>query len=409
MVAGLAAAASVGGACSSDPEESKIDPCNGALASVCGGSCEATGDCPSGLFCESSACTAECTPTGGECIGGLICSQTGRCVEGLNGFDIGGPDGGGTGSLGGDACTNIDLPFDAVTPSVLILVDQSGSMNDPFGGNNQTRWSVLHDALMNQTNGVVWTLRASGRFGLSLYTSHGGDEGGECPELTNVSLRLNNFNRIENVYGSSGPEGDTPTAESIEAATTLLSDYSEPGPKYIVLVTDGLPDNCEDPDAHDAQSQAMSVAAAGAAHDAGIVLIPMGLSDDIATQGAGPGHLQDLANAGSGLAAGGAQNAKYYVASDDPAELASQFQSIIGNIRDCVFDLGGTVDPELAHLGNVVLDGTKLDFDAPDGWRLATPRQIEVVGDACDLIKSSATNISITFPCDADAVIVDIR
>lgn len=406
--AGLLAAAIFAG-CSESGEESLIRPCEGTLKGQCGSECESTADCPSGLYCSEEGCTADCTRAGNECPNGFVCTGNGLCREGTGGSFLPGGSGGsgadGGGGLG-DACTDIDVPFDAVTPSVLLLVDQSGSMNDAFG--NGTRWSVLYDALMNRMNGVVYTLRAEVRFGLMLYTSDDGFAGGACPMLEEVPLRLGNYVRIQNVYGSAVPAdgGDTPTAEAIEAATTALTGFTEPGPKYVLLVTDGLPDNCEDADAHNAQSQAMSVAAAAAAASAGITLIPMGLSDDIATQGAGPGHLQDLANAGAGMTRG---NAKYYVASDDPDELAQQFQQIIGNVRTCLFDLTGTVDPDQAHLGRVVLDGQPLDLDDPNGWTLKTPRQIEVLGDACDQIQSSASRLTVTFPCDSDAVVVDVR
>jgi hypothetical protein len=127
----------------------------------------------------------------------------------------------------------------------------------------------------------------------------------------------------------------------------------------------------------------------------------MGLSDDIATQGAGPGHLQDLANAGAG-----ADNAPYYVASDDPAALAAQFRDIVGGIRTCTFDLRGEVDPAQAHLGEVTLDNERLMYDDPNGWRLLPGnRQIEIVGSACESILSSASNINIVFPC-GDAIIL---
>lgn len=399
------------GACSEGPGESLVDPCKASLAGLCGQDCSGTDDCPDGLYCADGACTADCTPDEGQCVDGFQCSGDGMCVESFTGFgdDVGGGGNGNGGSGNGslDGCTDLDVPFDETTPSVLILVDQSGSMNEDFGSG--TRWSVLYDALMNQSDGVVYTLSDRVRFGLSLYTSDGGNAGGDCPMLTSVPIALDNYEAIDDVYSEESPRGDTPTAESIEAATQILEDFDEPGPKYILLVTDGLPDNCEDADAHDAESQAMSVAAVQAAHDAGIELIAMGLSDDIATQGAGPGHLQDLANAGAGLPTDGSQDARYYVASDDPDQLSSQFQAIIGGIRTCTFDLAGSVDPALAHLGRVVLDGTALTLDDPDGWELTSPRQIEIVGEACEQIKSSASSLSITFPCDSGAVDIDIR
>jgi hypothetical protein len=351
-------------------------------------------------FCAAGAsCTAD-----GRCIGSGTGGSAGDGVGGsaANGAAAGSGVGGSaasgvggsaaSGALTGDACAPIDVPFGGQTPTVLLLVDRSGSMDENFGGG--TRWSVLYDALMNQNDGVVWSLQSQVRFGLTLYT--GGDT---CPELNEVPIALNNYGAIDAEYGSAGPGGDTPTAESIAAAAATLGSFSEPGPKYILLVTDGLPDTCANPDAHDAQSQAGSVAAARAAYADGISLIPMGLSDDIATQGAGPGHLQDLANAGAGLPAGGPNNAPYYVASDDPAQLSAQFGSIVGGIRTCFFDLRATIEPAQAGLGTVTLDGDELVYEDPNGWRLSNPQQVEILGTACDRILSSADRLSIVFPC----------
>ena len=275
----------IASSCSDSGSGETRAPCETVLKEQCGAPCSAAtqgDDCDAGLHCgPDDTCTADCVAGEIECSGGAVCTEDGRCLETPAGLDgQWEPDGGdGSAASFGDACTDIDVPFDEVVPSVVLLVDQSGSMDQAFGGG--TRWEVLHDALMNTNDGVVWTLQAQVRFGLTLYTSQGGNQGGTCPILTEVGLALNNHSAIEDVYGSAAPERDTPTAESIEAVTDTLSGFGEPGPKLILLVTDGLPDNCDDADAHDATSQAMSVAATEAANQAGIELIPMGLSAKI--------------------------------------------------------------------------------------------------------------------------------
>ena len=50
---------------------------------------------------------------------------------------------GGTG--GGNACQSITITPTRSTPNVMFLVDQSGSMTDPFGGGDN-RWEGLPTA-----------------------------------------------------------------------------------------------------------------------------------------------------------------------------------------------------------------------------------------------------------------------
>ena len=157
---------------------------------------------------------------------------------------------GGTGGSGGpfegDGCVNLNVGFEGRTPTVMLLVDQSGSMDEKFpAGSQTTRWSVLYNALMDPTTGAVKTMEASVRMGLSLYSSNGGSAGGTCPQLTPVPIALNNYNAIDAVYKPAVPAHDTPTGPSIDAVVKVLA--GEPDPKYILLVTDGLPDTCADP------------------------------------------------------------------------------------------------------------------------------------------------------------------
>ena len=81
---------------------------------------------------------------------------------------------GGTGGSGGpfegDGCVNFNVGFEGRTPTVMLLVDQSGSMNDKFPAGSQTsRWSVLYNALMDPTTGAVKAMEGSVRMGLAMY------------------------------------------------------------------------------------------------------------------------------------------------------------------------------------------------------------------------------------------------
>src|SRR5262249_39603559 len=154
---------------------------------------------------------------------------------------------------------------------------QSGSMTENFGGGS--RWSVLHDALVDQNSGIVKTLENEVRFGLSLYTSNGGFNGGACPNLTEVPPALGNYDAIRAVYDPAGPEGDTRGGEATPAVTTELAAVNEDGPKVIVLATDGEPDTCAEPNPQNGQDEA--IAAAQAAFGQGISTYIISVGSDV--------------------------------------------------------------------------------------------------------------------------------
>ncbi len=360
-------------------------PCESKLKASCGKSCGADADCDPGTYCGSDGkCTADCINSS-DCPSGKICTLNGRCISGIQ------LDGGSSDGPKGDGCIDVDVTFEKQIPTVVLLIDQSGSMTDNFGGAG-SRWNVVKSALMNTSTGIVKVLENEVRFGLSLYTSHDGSAGGQCPILTSVlPPALGNYSAINTVYNPAAPEDETPTGESIDEVVKILGPFNEPGPKAIVLATDGEPDTCAQPNPQNGQAQ--SVQAAKDAFAAGISTYIISVGDQVSL-----GHLQDMANAGVGLAVGGAQKAPFYQALDQAA-LVKAFNDIIYGVRPCSFKLDGTVDSAEAGKGSVILDSNALGYQDPDGWDLKAPDEVELHGAACDAIKTGDHSLSITFPC----------
>jgi hypothetical protein len=336
----------------------------------------------------------------------------------------------GTGTRATTGCNNIDVGFEKLVPTVLLLVDESGSMasNKYPPGGADSRWRVLHDALVG-ANGLVQMVTNDVRFGFMGYTGDG--TAATCPILARtqifpVSTDDTALTAIRGIYPEERPnlpyKGETPTGAAIRAAAQTLMAFNEPGPKHILLATDGDPDTCTKPDPQCGQDEAVS--AAEDAFTAGIGTFVIGISDDVANW-----HLQQMANAGAGLevpppdpnfydtcardpavtpkyaATAPAQNAKFYKPTDG-AELAKALATILNGARTCTVTLHGKVVAGKESLGTVTLDGVGLVYLAPDGWRLDDPQTLEILGASCDKIKTTSKLLQVSFPCDS---VTDLR
>jgi len=287
-------------------------------------------------------------------------------------------------------CAEVNVDLDQIYPYVTLLIDQSTSMEQDFGG--VSRWQAVYDTLMASGTGVVHKLQGSVAFGLALYTSHGGSAGGTCPVITGVNHALNNHPAIDAVYAPAAPDDETPTGDSIDVEAAKLKQLAGGGARVIVLATDGEPDTCARPNPQDGQPEA--IAAAQKAFTAGIQTYIISVGNDVSD-----GHLQDMANAGAGLAVGGATNAPFYRALK-PDDLVQAFSKIIHTVQDCRFALKGSINIAFAGQGTVKLDGKLLAFGTQ--WRLIDDHTLELLGDACTtLLDGSKHAVSAAWPCIA--------
>ena len=161
-LAGIAAAVHCG---SSEPlsvfDAGNGDPCETTFKGQCGVACSSDETCAAGLHCAADKkCTADCTPNiRGKCPDGVSCSRRGRC-----GSD---PTEGGLVDGSFDAatdttCAAIDVDVTKVVPTVLLVIDQSSSMEYDFAGANlmppnfpNSRWVKLRESLMDPDGGII--------------------------------------------------------------------------------------------------------------------------------------------------------------------------------------------------------------------------------------------------------------
>jgi len=295
-----------------------------------------------------------------------------------------------TGVMEGESgCADVQVQVEPITPTLVLLVDQSGSMTEDFAG--QTRWEAMYETLMDPDDGVVIGLESTVRFGFTLYSSNDGFEGGECPLLTTVDPALDNYDPIDAVFDPAEPIDETPTGESLAAVAQDLADFQEEGPKGIVLVTDGEPDTCEQPNPQEGQQ--VSLDAATQAFDLGITTYIISVGNEV-----GADHLQEMANVGVGKDPDDPMPAPYYQALD-AQQLVDAFEEIIGSFVSCDLIINGVVDlEEAACEGMVLLDGMPLecgtDYELPDASTL------RLLGEACATLQDGSQHtVDATWPC----------
>jgi uncharacterized protein YegL len=308
----------------------------------------------------------------------------------------------------GDDCNHVDIQFAPRVPSVFILVDRSSSMFE------HSLWSPLKDGVL----AVIQQLTGEISFGFSSYT---GQMGMQCPQLSSVvPLAENNYDAIKLAYDAiTKPQykAETPTSLALASVTQILMKEPQDSPKYILLVTDGEPDFCDDPNVTCSRDAVVAAAQAAYAQGVGTFIFSVGGEVD-------KNHLRDVANAGVGqpvmdrdmavhyqcpsmLAtyAANSGNAPYFEPDvNDRGALVAALTSTIAGVRSCVFDLQGKVkiDLTLADQGMVELDGTKVPYGGADGYRMNSATQLELLGAACTRLKDPATkHVSIDFPCQA--------
>lgn len=287
-------------------------------------------------------------------------------------------------------CGEVSVTLESITPTIVLLVDQSGSMTENFGG--QDRWDALYETLMDPDDGVVVSLQSVARFGFTLYSSENGDQGGECPMLTSVPPALDNYDAIDAVYAAANPIDETPTGESLDIVAMDLAAFPEEGPKAIVLCTDGEPDTCAQPNPQNGQPE--SIMAAQNAYSMGITTFVIAVGDEV-----GAPHLQEMANVGVGKAPDDPMPAPYYQALD-ANELVQAFDEILGTFISCELAIEGIVDVDKACEGTVLLDGMPLECGTD--WEVPDEDTLLILGEACDILKNGENHsVDATWPCDA--------
>lgn len=280
-----------------------------------------------------------------------------------------------------------------VVPTVWLVVDGSSSMTAAFG--NSDRWDTLRATLMDP-GAVVDSLQALAKFGMVIYS---GGQGGECTKLVTVEPALNNHANLLAMYPEEPIGQGTPTDKALDHVVTNLPVTSTQvldataGPVYVVLATDGQPnDMCGGGGffggggGGSVEQQVIDVTTRGT--QAGVQMFVISLAGDDAPLQT---HLEQVA------AATVSQTPPFVPATQQ--ELVQTFRDIVGS-ASCQIDLKGMVEPGMECAGSVTLNGADLECDSDNGWKLIDPDTFSLTGTACDSFTNNASTVHAMFPCE---------
>lgn len=285
-------------------------------------------------------------------------------------------------------CTTTTFDVSAETtipPRILLVVDKSGSMEDPAVGFGGRKWDAARTALQEVVG------QASAQFGLMLYPD--GDANNDVCEPG--ALRANvgaQTSTIINTLGATEPGGGTPTATTLVEARDVLDALSaDGGQRAVVLATDGGPNcngsldgntcTCVTLDQADCQSlnlncldESNAVGAAAQVAAAGYPLFVIGI----------PGSENFTSVLDSMAQAGGTGQVFNATTAND---LAQRIDAITQVLAGCRFTLD--TPPPANSSVSVTVDGASVAADANNGFTIIGDA-LELHGNSCSTLQAGA-------------------
>jgi len=361
-----------------------------------------------------------------------------------------------SGMNGDGACQMAMYNFAPKIPNVLVLVDGSGSMFQTSASLPNGAWGALRTAVLPVIQGLQLTPDGQPQidFGLGVFT---GVAPAMCPIFKTVAIAPNNYDMISSQYPT-GPLStmklETPVTQVLPMLPPLFTNAPGNGGNYVLFVTDGEPDFCND--GNTVCPVDAVVAEIKQLNGMAITTYVIGLSSN-SNASTCPDVLQAYANAGVNQPIAnpcGTHNSSQECSGDTNwAALASQLKRTAGQalvdyvptggtaqvfkpdvtdqqaltntlaglfsgVKSCTFDLN-SIDPAKPPIkvntnalagARILVETTVVPLDNTNGWKVncvpagdpsCKPTQIELTGTACTNWRLPANkNITFDFPCD---------
>ncbi len=291
---------------------------------------------------------------------------------------------------GNDACVPYNETL-AVVPSdaeFLFVIDRSGSMDWPATGTSNGRWTELKSAL----NSVLPTLSGSLMGLLTFPEMDGTSELFNCKVASSpdIGLALGTSSGILTRLVAADPRaGETPTPDALATAATYLGSISTSRDRFVVLVTDGLPEpNC-------GATVAATVAAISSLRSGGTDTFVIGIvGPDSSGNTSGIPALQDALNKMADAGGRARSGAVRYYDGPNAAGLTGSLAAVAASATDCQFILPSAPAQPLqvqARLDGVPVAST--DFTVTAGV-------LTFSGNACAQIQAgTVSSITVADDC----------
>ena len=322
------------------------------------------------------------------------------------GRDAGTPDAGHDAGLPDGGCDPRPALITPAVPTVMFVIDRSGSMADDLDGNSDggpSRWDVLETSLRQ----VLPPLDQQLSIGALMYPVSG--SACSVPFGVDLSPARGNTNRLLALF-STQPVGGTPTFEAARAAAAHLATLrTASAARALVVTTDGAP-NCNpsfDPRTCTCTrppQQGVCQPQANCLDDTRTIdgLRDLYLNSNLPTYVVGLGSgLNQFAYVLNQMAVAGGvprtdAGTSYYSA-QSAAELTDAFSRITAQLTRCTYLVDGLLPDDTFTLE---IDGVAVP-EGPDGWQWLNEAngELGLLGRSCDAVANGS----------APSVLVDCR
>lgn len=300
---------------------------------------------------------------------------------------------GATEDEGSGACVEFVDSVAPVPPSVLMLLDRSGSMMQTgFDADepDKSRWQALHEALGDVM--IADDMDHFVEFGAKTFSTQGWGECGVSPQIDVPMLLDNSELLLELIPGPlEDVNGGTPTLAALDAGLGMMRNYEAPGAKAVVLITDGSI-GCTDDQA--ATLEQITTELTLAREVDGIATYVVGIS---------PSYNSAKAQLGAMAEAGG--GADDYFEAGNAESLHAALEQVVADsyANSCHLDLGESPsDPDQVQVTAGDQDWPEVtDCGSEDGWVWADAAmtRMHLCNAACDALLATQ-EATVGYFCD---------